>query len=477
MDLRTFLTDLERDHPAELVRIKRPVEVAKFELTALLTHLERQGKYPALLVEQPVNLKGAVAPFHLLSNLYALRARCALALGLRAEDWQLPLSLEYARRETRLIPPSVLTGDQAPVQEVVRQGDAADLRDLPIVRHHAMDPAPYIDMTPVMRDPDGGFYNLAFLRTMYKGPRRLGIHMSPRHNWQIAGKYEAKGRGTQLAIVVSHHPAFYLGALNVSPFGVDDYAKIGAIMGEQLRLTPSVSFGDRLLVPADAEMVIEGAILPGVREVEGPFGEFTGYYGPQRLRPVIEVQAITHRRDAILQHIFVGHRDNWIIGGIPKEGSLFNVIRGVVPTVRAVHFAISGSCRFNCYISIDKRVDGETKQAALAALGACDFVKNVVVVDADIDVFNEREVLWAVATRVQADRDVDIIKDVKGNTLDPSQTDDIMTAKLIIDATKPARRPFASRVAVPDDALGRTRLEDFIPVEILERLNVASEGH
>ena len=476
MDLRRFLTSLERDHPEQVVRVKRPVDVARFELTALLAHLERQGKYPMLLLEQPMNLKGAVAPFHFVSNLYALRARCALALGLSAHDWQLPLSLEYARRETQLVPPAVVTSGPIPVQEVVRQGDAADLRDLPIVRHHAMDPAPYLDMTPAMRDPDGGFYNLAFLRTMYKGPRRLGLHMSPRHNWQIARKYEAKGRSTPLAIVASHHPAFYLGALNVSPFGVDDYARIGAIMGEPLRIAPSVSFGDELMVPADAEMVIEGEILPGVREVEGPFGEFTGYYGPQRLRPVIEVKAITHRRDAILQHIFVGHRDNWVIGGIPKEGSLFNVIRGVVPTVKAVHFAISGSCRFNCYISVDKQVDGETKQAALAALGACDFVKNVVVVDADIDVFNEREVLWAVATRVQADRDVDIIKDVKGNTLDPSQTDDIMTAKLIIDATKPARRPFASRVEVPDEALGRIRLEDFIPPEILERLDVSPEG-
>ena len=476
MDLRSFLTNLERDHPEQLVRIKRPVDVARFELTALLAQLEAQGKYPALLLEQPLNLKGEVAPFHFVSNLYALRARCALALGLNPSHWQLPLSLEYARRETQLLPPRVVKSGPVPAQEVVRQGEAADLRDLPIVRHHAMDPAPYIDMTPAMRDPDEGFYNLAFLRTMYKGPRRLGLHMSPRHNWQIARKYEAKGRGTPLAIVASYHPAFYLGALNVSPFGVDDYARIGAIMGAPLRLAPSVSFGDELMVPADAEMIIEGEIVPGVREVEGPFGEFTGYYGPQRLRPVIEVKAITHRREAILQHIFVGHRDNWVIGGIPKEGSLFNVIRGVVPTVKAVHFAISGSCRFNCYISIEKRIDGETKQAALAALGACDFVKNVVVVDADIDVFNEREVLWAIATRVQADRDIDIIKDVKGNTLDPSQTDDILTAKLIIDATKPARRPFPSRVEVPQEAIGRVRLEDFIPTEILERLTVSPEG-
>src|SRR5439155_304455 len=82
---------------------------------------------------------------------------------------------------------------EKPVNEVVRTGDAADLSDLPIVRHHRMDPAPYIDMTPVMRDPEGGFYNVAFLRTMYQGPRRLGLHMSPRHNWQIQRKYEARG--------------------------------------------------------------------------------------------------------------------------------------------------------------------------------------------------------------------------------------------------------------------------------------------
>ena len=124
---------------------------------------------------------------------------------------------------------------------------------------------------------------------------------------------------------------------------------------------------------------------------------------------------------------------------------------------------MSGSCRFNCYISIDKKVDGETKQAAFAALGGCDFVKHVVVVDADIDIYNEEEVMWAVATRVQADQDVDIIKNVKGNTLDPSQTDNIMTAKMIIDATKPVQRPYEARVAVPKAAMEKTRLEDFIP--------------
>jgi len=139
-----------------------------------------------------------------------------------------------------------------------------------------------------------------------------------------------------------------------------------------------------------------------------------------------------------------------------------------VPTVRAVHFAASGSCRFNCYISIDKKVPGETKQAALAAFGAVDFIKNIIVVDADIDPFNEQEVMFAVATRTQAREAVDIIKNVKGNTLDPSQLDDIMTDKLLIDATMPVNRPFAARVRVPAAALERCRLEDYVDIARLD---------
>jgi 2,5-furandicarboxylate decarboxylase 1 len=185
-------------------------------------------------------------------------------------------------------------------------------------------------------------------------------------------------------------------------------------------------------------------------------------YGPQRLRWIIEVKAVTHRRDAIYQDIFVGHPDNWVLGAIPKEGTLFNRIKGVVPTVKAVHLPNSGAGRFNCYISIDKKVDGESKQAALIALGECDFVKNVFVVDADVDPYNEQEVMWAFATRVQADQDVDIIKNVKGNTLDPSQTDEIMTAKMIIDATRPVRRPFAHRVEVPREVRERFPIERFL---------------
>ncbi len=458
--LRAFIEGLERDHPEEVVHVGEPVDPAAFEVTAVLKHLELRRRYPLVVFDRPLDLTGAPSAFPIATNIYASRARCAMALGLKSEDAMLGLSLEYARREQQRIAPEVVPVRDAPVHQVVRTADA-DLRTLPIVRHHEMDAGPYIDMASVMRDPRTGAYNVAFLRNMYKGPRKLGVHMSPRHNWQIVREHERRDEPTPVAIVVSHHPAFYLGALNVAPFGIDDYALVGGMFERPLRLTESVSWGDEFLVPADADMVIEGLVLPNVREVEGPFGEFPGTYGPQRVRWVVEVLAIQHRRGAIYQDVFVGHPDNWVMGSFPKEGSLYNRIKGVVPGVRGVHLPTSAVGRFHCYISIDKRVDGESKQAALIALGECDFVKHVVVVDADIDPYREEDVLWAVATRVQADEDVDVIKNVKGNTLDPSQRDDIMGAKMIIDATKPVRRPFEARIEIPADAMAR--VERIVP--------------
>lgn len=468
--LRDYLEYIEKECPTEILHIEAEVNPANFDVTAALKHLENAGAYPLTYFSRCLNIKGEASAFPLVTNIYASRKRCALALGLDESQANLPLSLEYARREARRLAPVILNKEEAPVKAVIKTGSEVDIGEFPIVRHHYMDGGPYIDMTPVMRDPDTGAYNIAFLRTMYKGPRKLGLHMSPRHNWQIVRKNEEAGKPTPVVIVVSHHPSFYLGALNVSPFGVDDYEVIGSIMDEPMRVVPSETWGDSFMVPADAEIVIEGEVLPNVREVEGPFGEFPGTFGPQRARWVIDVKAVTHRKDAIYQDIFVGHKDNWVLGAIPKEGTLYNRIKGVVPTLIGLHLPDSGTGRFNCYISIDKKVNGESKQAALIAMGECDFVKNTIVVDADVDPFDEQEVMWAVATRVQADQDVDILKNVKGNTLDPSQIDDVMTAKMIIDATKPLGRPFAERVRVPDTALERVKLENLCSAPELAKL-------
>lgn len=462
LDLRRFIAAVEAEQPDRVVHIDKPVDPANFEVTAILQQLEDAGRNPMAIFHQPKNLFGEISKFPLITNIYAERERCAQALGLPISQAKFPLSLEYGRREKERIAPTVISREEAPVKQVVQLGADADLRQFPIVRHHHMDPAPYIDMTPIMRDPDSGAYNGAYLRMMYKGPRKLGLHMSPRHNWQITRKYEERGLPTPVAIIVSHHPAFFLGTLNVAPFGDDDYEVIGSVVGESLRLVPSETWGEDFMVPADADIIIEGEIPPNVREVEGPFGEFPGTYGPQRLRWIIDVKAITHRTDAIYQDVFVGHADDWIQGGLPKEARIYNLIKAVVPTVTAVHLPTSGVCRLHCNVSIDKKVDGESKQAAFVVLGAVDMIKHVFVVDADVDVFDDRQVLWALATRVQADQDVDIIRNAKGNTLDPSQTDPIMTTKMIIDATKPVQRPFSERIIVPQEAQDRVPIADFV---------------
>jgi UbiD family decarboxylase len=120
-------------------------------------------------------------------------------------------------------------------------------------------------------------------------------------------------------------------------------------------------------------------------------------------------------------------------------------------------------------VSIDKKVDGESKQAAFVVLGAVDMIKHVFVVDADVDVFDDRQVLWAIATRVQADQAIDMIKNAKGNTLDPSQTDPIMTTKMIVDATKPVQRPFSERILVPEEAKARVPMAEFVRESGTER--------
>jgi UbiD family decarboxylase len=356
--LRTYLGRLEEEDPNRVVHVTKPVDPARFQVTAVLQRLEHRGSFPLVVFDRPLNLRGEPSAFPLVTNVYATRERCALAMGLRPDQAYQDLAVEYARREERRIAPLLIPPAEAPVKEVTRSGGDVDLREFPIVRHHRMDAGPYIDMASVMRDPESGAYNVAFLRNQYKGPAKLGVHMSPRHNWQIVRKHEEAGRPTPVAIVVSHHPAFYIGALNVSPFGEDDYAIIGSIGGGPLRLTSSTTWGEDFLVPADADIVIEGQIPAGAREVEGPFGEFPGTYGPQRVRWVVVVTAVTHRADAIYQDIFVGHRDNWVLGSFPKEGSVFNRIKGVIPTVKAVHLPTSGVGRFHCYISIDKKVDG-----------------------------------------------------------------------------------------------------------------------
>jgi UbiD family decarboxylase len=338
----------------------------------------------------------------------------------------------------------------------VLSGDDADMSILPIVRHFEMDLGPVLTMATVMRDPDEGFYDVSFIKVFYKGPQRGGITIHSPHHLRILQKYEQRGQAAPVIAVLGHHPAFFLGSLALSPWGANDYDTIGAFLGEPLRLAPSATWGADFLVPADAEIVIEGVIPAGEKEVCDPFGEVTRLYQPQGLKQALDVTALTHRRDAILQDVFSGHEDHWILGAIPKEGSMFNSLQRQHGCIAAVHLPNSACGRLAAYVSIRKGREGIAKRVAMSALMESWQFNWAVVVDEDVDVFDEQEVLWAIYTNVDPSRDVDVLK---------NQYNIFHTAaghqKLLIDATRPLDTAFPSKIAVPSAALDRVRLADF----------------
>jgi 2,5-furandicarboxylate decarboxylase 1 len=182
--------------------------------------------------------------------------------------------------------------------------------------------------------------------------------------------------------------------------------------------------------------VIEGRILPKVREPEGPFGEFPQYYGPRADREVIQVDAVTHRKHAIFHTIVGGGVEHLVLGEVPREATLLEHLQRSFPGVRDVRLTRGGTCRYHLVVKIDKRSNGEPKNIIMGAFGGHYDVKQVTVVDLDVDIDNPHEIEWAIATRFQADRDLLVVSGAQGSKLDPSSQEGI-SAKMGIDATKP----------------------------------------
>jgi len=462
-DLRTYLKDLKGSPPEFYLEVNKPL-TPEYELSAVLARLEEMKAFPTVLFNNVKNLHGE--PGHrVVMNLTALRENIAVACGLDRSKYRMELTKKLlALYERPQKPISIRKGD-APVKERVFVEDA-DLRSIPIVTTHEADGGPFITMMAVTKYPKWdpiapGVYNVAFNRMQYKDARKGGIFIGSTHNFAAFQRYEKRGMPCPIAIVLGHHPLFLMGAMTRPPAEMSEYDIIGGFLQEPVRLTSSETWGDDFLVPADAETVIEAEILPGIREREGPFGEWTGYTSGTTMNPVFEVKAITMRSNSILVSNFVGHRDYDGLCGTAWGLSMFKRVREVVAGALGVYLPPSGRSGFHAYVQIQKFAEGDQTVAALAA-ATMGQPKLIVVVDEDIDIFDEEEVLMAVACRVQADRDVQIISNVKGSPLDPSNPGSLHHATMIVDATKPLGQPFPERLRVPQDVLERIKLEDFI---------------
>jgi len=449
-DLRSFISAVESKHPEEIARVIKPIS-PRYEITALLTRLERSKRFPLLFCEK---VNGSDAP--VVINVQASRKLMAFALECRPDE----LADAFSARQNQPIPPVELSA--APVHEVLRLDDEVDLTQVPLLTHYDVNAAPYITAGIVVAaDPDTGVRNTSYNRLMLAGKRELRIFMAVgRHLWTLHNKAERRGEPLPIAIIIGVHPLFSLGAQAFTPSTDDEYAVIGGMMREALRVDRAKTVP--IVIPADAEMVIEGRILPHIRREEGPFGEFTGHAVSKDERQVVEVTAITHRKNYIFQDVHAGYTEHKLMGAVPREAALIKAVRQTVPTVKNVCMPVSGNCRFHAYVSIAKRTPGQAKNAICAAFASDMLLKHVIIVDDDIDVFDEEQVLWAVSNRFQADHGLVVIPNAQGSELDPSAGPGGINAKMGLDATKPLSG-FAPELRVPDEIMKKIELEDFLP--------------
>ncbi|MCK1540960.1 UbiD family decarboxylase [Bradyrhizobium sp. 179] len=394
------------------------------ELAAISKRLERER---AVLFPKP---GGHDIP--VVANLFVARDWVAESIGVDEEQL---LTRFLAAARAPLASREVAAG---PVHEVIHN-EVDLLRQLPIPKHNERDSGPYITAgLLIARNPRTGVQNVSIHRCQISGPNRIGVLLLPRHTLSYFRMAEEASEALEIAIVIGVHPALILASQAIAALDEDEMGIAGALLGHPIDVVKCKTNSVR--VPAHAEIVIEGRILPGVREPEGPFGEFPQYYGPRANREVIEVDMVTHRDQPIYHTIVGGGYEHLILGGVPREATLLQHLRRSFPNVLDVRLTRGGTCRYHLAVKIQKIADGEPKNIIMSAFGAHYDIKQVIVVDKDVNIGDSDEIEWAVATRFQADRDLFVVSGALGSKLDPT-TNNGISAKMGFDATVPMEAP------------------------------------
>ena len=309
-----------------------------------------------------------------------------------------------------------------------------DLTALPIPKYFPEDGGRYVTSGIVVTEFEG-YRNVSFHRMMIMDERHIAIRLVPRHLFTIHRMAKEKGQELGITICIGAQAEVLLAAATSMDFGADELEVASAMHkaghGTPLRVGRCAN---GLLVPADTDYVIEGRItLEETRE--GPFVDITGTYDFERQQPVIEVDRITSCKDPMMHLLLPGGWEHYLLMGLPREPMILKAVRQAVPGVRNVRLTEGGCCWLNGVVSIRRNKAGDGVNAGMAALSGHTSMKQVIVVDEDVDIFDDREVEWAVATRMQADRIVKI-PGAAGSSLDPS-SHGRTTWKVIMDATIP----------------------------------------
>jgi UbiD family decarboxylase len=424
----------------KLLTVKREAD-PRFELAAVMKEAEKLGK--AILFTK---VKGSGFP--VVNNIFGSRDMLALLFETQPRR----VVNEWIDRTGRPIEPKLVSS--GPVKDVVRKGDEVNLDELPIVTHCSKDAGPYITAGIVVaKDPETGLRNVSINRMQYKGKNKLGIRMMPpQHLGLIHEKCEKQGKDLEAAVAIGNHPFETLVAATTVAFGVDEFTLSSGLRKEPLELVKCETVD--LEVPATAEIVLEGTVPAGVREAEGPFGDFMQYYVPVMENHVFQVKAITYRKDAVYQTIQASSLEDVHLLALSRETKVYEAVSKMAD-VQAVCLAPT---ILSCMISIRKKFEGEPKNVAAAAFGAYSWLKYCVVVDHDVNVFDANDVWWAMATRSRPGTGLFSMDHALGFPRDPF---DIHQSKLGIDATAPLNQwQEFERKMVP--GAGTVRLEEYL---------------
>jgi 2,5-furandicarboxylate decarboxylase 1 len=427
-DLRSFLAALESE--GELFKVRAELSPRLEAAAAITLVAHRTGQ--AVLLEK---VKGYESP--IVGNLLGSYRRLAILLGVPEKD----LAKTYLERRSHPIKPRLVS--QAPVQEVEIKDGIDILKTMPVLTHHQGDAGPYFSCAFVVaKDPETGTRGLGIHRIQVKDKNTLGIFLASPPLSEYLARAEKLNKPLEIAIVSGADPITYFSSPQHAPPGVDKYDIAGGLAQSPVELVKCKSVD--LEVPANAEFVLDGFVIPHQRDQEGPFGESTGYYLTYN-NPVAKIQLISHRRKPLYHALvpFATEEQTLQFPTFQTESLVW--LKKALPSVSNIHSPALGVV----YVQIEKHSDGDPQKVIeiLFSRVAGLYAKVIVVVDSDVDIFNADEMAWALGSRVQPDRDIIIKSDLPGLIIDPSTTGQeeigehsmrqTKTAKVGIDATKP----------------------------------------
>jgi 2,5-furandicarboxylate decarboxylase 1 len=442
--MRAFLSALEDN--GDLVTLRQPVEL-DYEIAGCLAEADSG---PALRFSH-VRAGAGAAAMPIVGNLLNSLPRFATGLGCTTATLQASLISAIEKP----LPHRVVSS--APCQqEIIAQPSLA--AELPIPRFFEKEGGPYITAGAIVaRDRVSGHTNLSIARLMPLDGNRAFVGIAPNHHLAVLARAaHARGEKLDIAVTIGNHPAVLVAACLYLGLGDDELPIAGALLGEPLEVVRCTQ--SDLLVPAHCECVLEGTLDAGEPFTEGPVSEFHGMYENYGAGIVATFSRLTRRRDAIFQVVLPGyHPEHCLLGGVAIAAGLFRVVRNAVPSVCEVAVGIGGAGRLHAVVSLRAPRAGEARKAMFAVWAAVNLIKQVIVVDDDIDPWNALQVEWAIATRMKPDRDLVIIPAVRADRSEPLDQDGTIT-KLGIDATRrQGDRPDWALARPPAAALVRAR--------------------